>query len=284
MEETFEQQLKQKIEIIEKALDATLPRADSYPPVIHEAMRYSVFSGGKRLRPVLLVSAYELFAATIEECLPLACAIEFIHTYSLIHDDLPAMDNDDFRRGKPTCHKAFGEGMAVLAGDALLNYAFEIMLMDVMRNPSHISAAVAIAKASGVGGMIGGQVMDLLYEDKPADPSVLHYIHQHKTAALICAAVKAGALAAGAEQRYVDIMERYGLALGMAFQINDDILDMDEGGKEDEKTTYPALYGLEASVQAVRRFTQEAVDAVSALGQKGTFFKKMALYMMQRRH
>lgn len=280
----FNQQLKRKIEIIDKNLDSMLPSADTYPPVIHEAMRYSVFSGGKRLRPVLLISAYELFDERIDDCMPLACAIEFIHTYSLIHDDLPAMDDDDTRRGKPTCHKVFGEGMAVLTGDALLNHAFEVMLDDIARNPHHIAAATAIAKAAGIGGMIGGQVVDLLYENKPVDDGVLQYIHQHKTAALICAAVKAGALAAGADEVHVQAMEQYGLALGMAFQISDDILDVDEGGKEEVKATYPALYGIEASIKAAQEFTQHAIDAIAVFGQKGTFLKEMASYMMQRRN
>lgn len=278
----LEKQMKEKINIINKALEETLPPLDAYPPIIHQAMHYSVFSGGKRLRPLLLIASYEMFNSNISNCLSLACALEFIHTYSLIHDDLPAMDNDDYRRGKPTCHKVFGEGIAILTGDALLNFAFEIILKDVRNNPHHIEAAITIAEASGINGMIGGQVMDLLYENKKIDAQTLEYIHSHKTAALICAAVKAGAMAAGASCEYVKAIEEYGNALGMAFQINDDILDVNEGRKEETKATYPALYGIQGALEAVKEYTFKAVNSLAIFGQKSRFLKDLAIYMMER--
>lgn len=248
---------KKRIQV-DKALETLVPRTGTFPPTVIEAMRYSLFAGGKRVRPILAIASAEALGADARGMLPAAGALELIHTYSLIHDDLPAMDNDDFRRGRPTCHKVYGDAMAILAGDGLLNLAFE-----VLSDPKRLKAVPArrmlaitreIAAASGVFGMVGGQVVDMESEGKDVDFPTLEYIHTHKTGALIRASVRVGALYGGASEKKLKALTRYGEYIGLAFQIADDILDI--VGKQEDigkdvgsdlkkgKKTFPSFYGL----------------------------------------
>ncbi|MDF2520619.1 MAG: polyprenyl synthetase family protein [Clostridia bacterium] len=269
---------------------------DSYEdiPKISEAMNYSLMAGGKRLRPILALMTCELFEGNAEDVLPFACAIEMIHTYSLIHDDLPAMDNDDYRRGKPTSHKIFGEGFAILAGDALLNKAFEVMLEAVMKNPSEgrIKAAAYISKASGVEGMIGGQCIDLYYENREADIEILNKMHEKKTGALIKAPLIAGAFIAGAAEDDIIRIEEFGQLIGMAFQISDDILDvegsLDKLGKNtgsdanNNKSTFVSLYGLDKSKELAKSTVEQAQNIISLYGNRGLLLKELSNYIIER--
>lgn len=268
----FNMELNNKIELINKELDKYLEIR--YPEIIYEAMRYSVFAGGKRLRPVLLLGACEAVGGNIEKALPFACALELIHTYSLIHDDLPAMDNDDFRRGKKTCHKMFDEGTAILAGDCLLNYAFEIMLNAVAQGEekSLVKAAQIISELSGTKGMLVGQVVDVVSENKPVDEKTLMYIHDNKTGGLIKAALMAGALIGGANEEQVQKFQTIGYNMGIAFQIQDDILDVtsttDVLGKpvfsdeKNNKTTYVSMFGLEKAQADYLALSQKTIDEI----------------------
>lgn len=265
-----------------------------------DAMQYSLFAGGKRLRPVLALAAAEMMGGNASVALPYACALEMIHTYSLIHDDLPAMDDDDYRRGKPTNHKVFGDGMAILAGDGLLNLAYEIMLEDTQKQENlapFIKAAHTIAVAAGVHGMIGGQAADLMNEGKPADEmtsiEVLTYIHAHKTGALLAAALTAGAYVAGASEPQAEAMRSAGFSLGLAFQIQDDLLDLEgdevEMGKpvgsdvKNQKATYPSLYGVEASRQKVKDLTDEALGIFEGFGTSSAFLQSLVICLVSRR-
>ncbi len=260
-----------------------------------EAMKYSIFAGGKRIRPVLALASYQLFANNLEEVLPYACALEMIHTYSLIHDDLPAMDNDDYRRGKPTNHKVHGEGIAILAGDGLLNYSFEVMLADALNreNPKpFIHSINEISKAAGIHGMIGGQTVDLQSEGKVIDADTLDYIHKNKTAALITAPLKIGAIIAKASEEDIENMEYVGKQLGLAFQIKDDILDIigDQeklgkpvGSDEDnKKSTYPAIHGLDFSINRVQELTNSIYDILSKYNEKSYFLQNLSQYLVDR--
>lgn len=272
MGQPFQEQYKQ---LIDEHLHRVLPGEAVYPQVIHQAMAYSLFAGGKRFRPVLCLCACEAVGGDITKALAAACAIEMIHTYSLIHDDLPGMDNDDYRRGKPTNHKVFGEGMAILAGDALLTQAFECLADDGIAHvePQKTMLAVKeLAAAAGSLGMVGGQVVDIISENTQPTYELLSYIHGHKTAALIIAAVKMGGIYGNASPKQLGQLAIYGENLGLAFQITDDILDLtgDEAkiGKpigsdvKNNKATFPLLYGLERS----QLMAQEAVDtAIAAL-------------------
>jgi geranylgeranyl diphosphate synthase, type II len=279
---------------VDAALDSLLPAESSVPPVIHQAMRYSVFAGGKRLRPILCLEAARIFTESPARVLPVACALEFIHTYSLIHDDLPALDNDDLRRGRPTCHKQFGDAMAILAGDALLTRAFEVLARADL--PSERCAALVreIATAAGtVDGMVGGQVADLEAEGKPIDPGMLEYIHRSKTAALFRASVVSGAIAGGAESADVERLRRFGENIGLAFQVVDDILDVEESsatlgktaGKDQsqKKATYPALYGLEKSRETARGFLERAQAELSPFGPRAQRLRELADFLVARR-
>lgn len=269
----FNLELNNKMELINKKLDEYLEI--KYPEIIYEAMRYSVFAGGKRLRPMLLLAACETVGGNIEKALPFACAMEMIHTYSLIHDDLPAMDNDDFRRGKKTCHKMFDEGIAILAGDCLLNYAFEIMFNAVAEggNKNCIEAAKIISEFSGTKGMLVGQVVDVISEDKPVDEKTLMYIHDNKTGGLIKAALMAGALVGGANEQQVKIFEKIGYNMGIAFQIKDDILDVtsttDVLGKpvfsdeKNNKTTYVTMFGLEKAQADYLALSEKTIEEIN---------------------
>lgn len=262
------------------------------PEPLLSAMRYSLLAGGKRLRPVLLLAACEACGGDVAEAMPFACALEMVHTYSLIHDDLPAMDDDDLRRGRPTNHRVYGEGMAVLAGDGLLNLAFEAMLA-ATEGPARVAAMRRIAGAAGARGMIGGQCVDLDCEAKDAGgPAEIAYIHRHKTAALFIGAVAAGMLLAGADAQTVAIGEAYATALGEAFQIRDDLLDIEGDaqalGKATGmdaargKLTWPGVFGVETAREAVRSRTRTALEAAQALGGQGDFLRDMALWLLER--
>ena len=263
-------------------------------PVIYEAMKYSLLAGGKRLRPILAIMACELFDGDINEVMPFACSIEIIHTYSLIHDDLPAMDNDDYRRGKLTSHKVFGEGFAILAGDALLNKAFEIMHQALIESPKleNIKAVAYISHASGTQGMIGGQCIDLYYENKAIDLDILNAMHDKKTGAIIRASLVSGALISGAKEEDVLRLEKFGQLIGLAFQISDDILDV-EGSIEklgkrigsdanNNKSTFVSYYGLEMSKQMAKDIIAEAQNIIGFYGNKGLLLKELSNYIIER--
>lgn len=263
-------------------------------PIIYEAMKYSLLAGGKRLRPIMTIMACELFDGDINEVITFACSIEMIHTYSLIHDDLPAMDNDDYRRGKLTNHKVFGEGFAVLAGDALLNKAFEIIHQALIKNPKleNIKAAAYISKASGAQGMIGGQCIDLYYENKDISLDILNAMHDKKTGAMIRASLVAGALVAGAKEEDVQRIERFGQLIGLAFQISDDILDV-EGSTEilgkktgsdviNNKSTFVSYYGIEKSKEMAKALIKEAQNIIDVYGNKGLLLKELSNYIIER--
>ncbi|HSE91902.1 MAG TPA: farnesyl diphosphate synthase [Methylomirabilota bacterium] len=283
-------------ELVDEALERFLPPDDAPPPAVHRAMRYSVMAGGKRLRPILVIAGAEAVGGGSDTVLPTACALELIHTYSLIHDDLPAMDDDDYRRGRPTSHKVFGEAMAILAGDALLTLAFRLVADNatLVRDPGTICAVVAeIATAAGTGGMVGGQVVDIESEGKTVTAETLDYIHTHKTAALIRVALRSGALLAGAPPAELQAITTTGERLGLAFQIVDDILDV-EGSLEElgktsgsderkQKATYPALHGLDASRRRARTLIQDAKDALTPLGRAAAPIEALADFIFERR-
>lgn len=291
----FREELDSYIEIINSRLAAYLDFKKDYNRTIIDAMKYSLFAGGKRLRPVLALAAYRLFGEDIEEILPYACGLEMIHTYSLIHDDLPCMDNDDYRRGKLTNHKVYGEGIATLAGDGLLNYSFEIMIDSALNSrntESHLRGIKEIAGAAGINGMIGGQVVDLESENKDIDKKTLEYIHLNKTAALITAPLKVAAIIGGGSEKDIDYMRQVGLKLGLAFQIKDDILDIigdeDKLGKatgsdmDKLKATYPALFGLQPSINRVQELTEKANSLISLYGNKSKFLLELSDYLLNR--
>ncbi len=259
-------------------------------------MAYSVLAGGKRLRPILVIAAAEAVGGDRRAVLPFAVAAEFIHTYTLIHDDLPALDNDDTRRGKPTNHKVFGEAIAILAGDALLTEAFVLMthsrLMDRASEGNILKAAHEMSVALGSGGMIGGQVVDLESEGKPIDPETLEYIHVYKTGHLIRACIRSGAILSGAERRQLNALSRYGAHIGLAFQIVDDILDItgDEAklGKNvgsdvgKDKATYPALYGLEESKKKAEELVEESIACLESFDDRADPLREIARFFVQR--
>ena len=279
---------------VDAALERLLPAESAQPSSVHTAMRYSVFAGGKRMRPILCLESARIFTADVNAALHPACAIEFIHTYSLIHDDLPALDNDDLRRGKPTCHKKFGEAIAILAGDGLLTLAFETIGATPVPAERRVTMLSEISGAAGtVNGMVGGQVADIEAERKPVDASTLEYIHRSKTAALIRASVTAGALCAGAVSDDVARLRRFGETIGWAFQVTDDILDVEESsaalgktaGKDlaQQKATYPALYGLERSHQIARELATKAIDELSPYAGRASRLREIAEYLVLRR-
>jgi geranylgeranyl pyrophosphate synthase len=260
-------------------------------------MRYSLFAGGKRLRPALCIAAGELFDAAEADVMPVACALEMIHTYSLVHDDLPAMDDDDLRRGRPTCHKAFGEATAILAGDALLTLAFGVLAAEGVTPETaarRLAVAAEIARAAGTpGGMAAGQAFDLAAEGRETSAPELDRLHAAKTGALLTASVVAGALAAGADAASVEALRRYGGALGLAFQIADDVLDVTATSAELGKTpgkdtaarkaTYPSLYGVEASMARARELARRAEAEVEGFGERGEWLRRMACFAVERR-
>ncbi|MBB6216633.1 geranylgeranyl diphosphate synthase type II [Anaerosolibacter carboniphilus] len=294
----FKNLMDKQIQLIDRSLDQVLPKEKDYQDIIFESMRYSVFAGGKRLRPILMLAACEFVGGHEKDVLPFCCAIEMIHTYSLIHDDLPAMDNDDFRRGKPTNHKVYGEGIAVLAGDGLLNYAYEIMLKSLLQDAGDpkrkIQAMEEIARAAGIYGMIGGQVVDLASENKQIDGDALDYIHNHKTAALIVAAIRAGAIIGGADDQALNRLTEYGKCIGLGFQITDDLLDIlgDEkklGKKvgsdiENHKSTYPSIHGIDQSIAKVQELFHKSLAALQGYDNKSAFFVNLADYLVKREY
>ncbi len=285
--------LKSRQVMVNGALDASLPRATARPATIHRAMRYSLFAGGKRLRPILCLAAAEACGGQNKAALPAACAVECVHTYSLIHDDLPCMDDDDLRRGQPTSHKVFGEGVAVLAGDALLTQAFEILagVAGSKRYPLK-AQLLELASASGSRQLIAGQVVDLESEGRKINARQLRFIHQAKTAALLTCSIRLGAMSADATPRQLDLLTTCGQALGLAFQVIDDILDVTQSseklgksaGKDvtARKATFPAIIGLEKSRAEARQLTAQALEALSTFGKKGEALRALADHLLQR--
>ncbi len=290
--------------MVDRALDQYLPNDNAaLNKTIHKAMRYSLFAGGKRLRPVLVVAGAEICGGTGRQAMPTACAMELIHTYSLVHDDLPAMDDDDLRRGRPTSHKVFGEGIAILAGDSLLTYAFELIAKNakIMRSQRSVADLLqVVAQGAGCDGMVGGQVVDLEMDGgqwlkKPSrkQKEILSYIHHSKTAALIQASILAGAHLAGASPKQVQHLDRYGKKIGLAFQIADDILDIvgdkkllgkKGSDRENKKLTYVALYGIEESRKQAEKLIREAKDSLKIFGKKAGILEDLADYIIERTH
>jgi geranylgeranyl diphosphate synthase, type II len=281
---------------VDEALAQYLPGEENYPPAIFQAMRYSVFAGGKRVRPILAIAAAEALGGTAEDVLPLACGLECIHTYSLIHDDLPALDNDDYRRGRLTNHKVFGEANALLAGDALLTFAFE--LMGDARHWTHfvpervVQVIHEVASAIGTFGMIGGQVVDLQMEGQDIDLPALQYIHAHKTGALIRTSVRSGAILGGGSPAEIEALTNYGTHIGLAFQIMDDILDvrgdeqlMGKALRKDDarrKATYPRLVGLAESEVRAQAAVAAGIATLDLLGARGAVLRHLAQFMIAR--
>ncbi len=281
---------------IDRALDRYLPKASTKPATLHKAMRYSLFAGGKRLRPILCLAAAEACRGNVDAALPLACAVECIHTYSLVHDDLPSMDNDDFRRGRPTCHKVFGDGIAVLAGDALLTIAFEIVSTAKPAPRYDISILLReVAVAAGSQRLIAGQVADLEAEGKRVKRDQLRFIHENKTAAMLKSSVRLGAMSANADAKKLSAITQFGERLGLAFQVIDDILDVTQtseilgksAGKDlaAKKATYPAVIGLEKSRAEAGRLTRQSHDALSVFrGHDAEHLHALANYLLEREY
>ena len=283
--------------LIDNALDRYIPSDTVYPPDIYKSIRYSLFAGGKRLRPILVIASAETFGGNRNDVLPFACAIEMIHTYTLIHDDLPALDNDDLRRGKPTNHKEFGEAIAILTGDALLTMAFQIMsepsAFSLKSSTLILKSIHEIAKAVGVSGTIGGQVVDIQATGKKLDIPTLEYIHTHKTGEMILSAVRVGAILSGCEDDELHALTCYGENIGLAFQVMDDILDV-EGESEimgktrgsDEKmrkVTYPSVFGLSESKKIASRLIENSIQSLEMFGERGEILKDISEYIIARR-
>ncbi len=292
---SFSEHLARQQQLIDRELDRLVP-ADTVPPeMIHRAMRYSLFAGGKRVRPVLCLEAAHAICDAPRGIETAACSLEFIHTYSLIHDDLPALDNDDYRRGKLTSHKVFGEAMAILTGDALLTLAFETLAkMDGVGDDRKTRVIAELATAAGtVGGMIGGQVADLEGEGKPPDAQLLESIHRAKTGALLRASVRMGAIYAGADARQLEAISRFGEHIGLAFQIVDDILDVEESSEalgktagkdaQQHKITFPAVYGLEESHRMAERERECAHRALAIFGERAQRLRELADLIVHRK-
>jgi geranylgeranyl diphosphate synthase type II len=279
---------------VDAALDWLMPGENTRPLTIHQAMRYSVQAGGKRVRPILCLESARIFSADVNPVLPVACALEFIHTYSLIHDDLPALDNDDLRRGKPTCHKKFNEATAILAGDALLTLAFETLANAPIEPARRVAILSHVAASAGtVKGMVGGQVADIEAEGRTIAPAELEYIHRSKTAALIRASVVAGAIGGGADDQDVERLKSFGETIGWAFQVVDDILDVEESsaslgktaGKDvaQKKATYPSIYGLEKSRQFAKELEDRAMAEIEPYGERASRLRELAEMIVHRR-
>ncbi|HAB17789.1 MAG TPA: polyprenyl synthetase family protein [Verrucomicrobiota bacterium] len=278
---------------VDQALDRFLPKATTKPSTIHKAMRYSLFAGGKRMRPALVLAAAEACGGQNSEAMPLACAVECIHTYSLIHDDLPAMDNDDFRRGKPTNHKVFGEGIAVLAGDALLTQAFEITAQaNAWPRYSHQDLVLELARSAGSLQLIAGQVADLEGEGQDLSVAQLRYIHERKTSALLCCSVRLGGMSANCTAAQLKALTDFGYHVGLAFQVIDDILDVTQStetlgktaGKDvaAKKATYPRLLGLDESRAIARELTAKAFGALRPFRGRAFALEALASYLLER--
>ena len=291
---TLDQYLADRAGAVNAALERLLPAENQYPETIHSAMRHSVFAGGKRIRPILFLAAAETVPRPAEGAESAACALELVHAYSLIHDDLPALDNDDTRRGKPACHKVHGEAMAILAGDALLTMAFQVLSdLKGIPNANQVRLMGELASAAGtVNGMIGGQVADLEAAGKAVDAARLDYIHRSKTGALIRAAVRMGGIYADASARQLEALSRYGKHIGLAFQIVDDILDVvatsetlgKTAGKDaaQQKATFPALYGVEASRERAQEHFEQATGALEVFSGRALRLRQIAERIVQR--
>ncbi|MFL6526534.1 MAG: polyprenyl synthetase family protein [Chthoniobacterales bacterium] len=291
----LKQYLASRQKVIDRALDRFLPKPSTRPATIHKAMRYSLFAGGKRLRPILCLAAAEACGGTIDRAVPAACAVECVHTYSLVHDDLPSMDNDDFRRGRPTSHKVFGEGIAVLTGDALLTIAFEILAQaEPTKRYGARETLAELAIAAGSRKLIAGQVADLEAEGRKTTRTDLRYIHENKTAAMLGVSVRLGAMSANATATQLRAISDFGQSLGLAFQVIDDILDVTQtseklgksAGKDvaAQKATYPAVIGLNASRREAQRLTKRAHDALKPLGARGERLRQLANYLLEREY
>jgi geranylgeranyl diphosphate synthase, type II len=286
--------LEEQRQRVDQELDLLLPPTDTFPESIHQAMRHSVFAGGKRLRPILCIEAGRLLGSQEEALLRVGSALELIHTYSLIHDDLPALDNDDLRRGKPTCHRAFGEATAILAGDALLTLAFEILAQpNICSAQRQVRLIRELARAIGTPqGMVAGQVVDMEATNQTVDTTTLEFIHSSKTGAFLCAAVRCGGIFADAQEADLDRLTIYGRKVGLAFQIADDLLDVlgssatlgKTAGKDDDlhKATYPALYGIEESRRIARHLIEEACASLESYGEQARRLQEIAYFLVER--
>lgn len=286
--------LREKQPLIEAALDQYLPSTASVPQMLHESIRYSMLAPGKRLRPVLVLASAEAIGGKAEDVLRTACALECIHVFSLIHDDLPCMDNDDYRRGRLTNHKVYGDAMALLAGDALLALAFQWIAENVATVPAHrvLPTLRLIAEASGTWGMVGGQVVDMESQGREVTPEILRFIHAHKTGALLTASVLAGAMLAGASAAQEEALRQYGGHIGLAFQIADDILDVtgdqEKIGKpvgsdqERNKATYPRLFGLEESRRRANAEVEAALEALAEFDARAEPLRAIARFIVER--
>lgn len=285
--------LEERTKLVNSALNRYLPPANTKPATIHKSMRYSIFAGGKRLRPILCLAASEACGGNIEDAIPLACAVECIHTYSLIHDDLPAMDNDDFRRGRPTNHKVFGEAIAILAGDALLTIAFEIAAScKAFKKYPHNVIIKELAEAAGSRWLIAGQVADVEAEGKKVPASHLKYIHERKTSALLRCSVRLGGMSANCSERQLQALSDFGYNVGLAFQVIDDILDVTKtsaelgktAGKDQKagKATYPSIVGLEKSYATAEKLTKAAFESLDIFKEKGKVLRALAEYLLKR--
>lgn len=285
--------MKEKQELVNIILDRFLPRKDEYPKEIHKAIRYSVFAGGKRLRPYLTLLAYGMYQPVVEPITPVAAALEMIHTYSLIHDDLPDIDDDEYRRGKKSCHAVFGEGVALLAGDALLISAFELVTLAEIEPKLRVQFIRELAKAAGLKGLIAGQMVDIMSEGKKVDKSTLNYIHENKTGALINLALRFGAMAGGAPEKELAMIEEYGRLIGLVFQIVDDLLDV-EGTQQElgksigkdasvQKATFPSVYGIAESRAKAAELTEKARLVIAPLGEKAILLDTLAESLLSRK-
>jgi len=293
----IEQYLEEKKSLVEQALQKCMPEPTGLAGKVIRSMHYSLFAGGKRIRPILCIAGAEAVGGSADDILPVACAIELIHSYSLIHDDLPAMDNDDFRRGKPTNHKVFGEAVAVLAGDGLLTMAFDLMARYGLEKQGEKTALLRvinlIASAAGCNGMVGGQVVDITYEGKDPDPTVVEYIHRHKTGALIAASVTAGTILADGTEEEVMAINRYGQEIGLVFQIADDILNIEGSehvlgkgtGSDQErgKITYPSVFGLFESKHIQKRLVEQAIEFLNKFDHRAEPLRDLAQYIIKRK-
>lgn len=291
---TVAQYLEEQRTLVDQELDQILPPEDTFPTSIHQAMRYSVFAGGKRLRPILCAEAGRLLGARSPALLRIASALELIHTYSLIHDDLPALDNDDLRRGKPTCHRAFGESTAILTGDALLTLAYEVLSESGLASSEcQLRIIYELSHATGTRrGMVAGQVLDLETTNQSVDAGTLEFIHSAKTGAFLCSAVRCGAIFAGANETDLERLTTYGQKIGLAFQIVDDLLDVlgssatlgKTPGKDDDqrKATYPALYGIEESRRKAGLLIHEACEILEPYGKAANRLQELAYFLIER--
>jgi geranylgeranyl diphosphate synthase type II len=290
--------LEERRALVDRALDEALPAATAWPETIHRAVRYSLFAGGKRIRPQLVFAAAEAVGASLEDVVPYACAVEMIHTYSLIHDDLPAMDNDDLRRGKPTSHKVFGEAIAILTGDALLTRALHLLAevapeCDATVLRRRLQALAILGEAAGTSGLIGGQVEDLESEGRDISAAALERLHRAKTGALLSACVRGAAAMGGASGDAVARLDRYAAAVGLAFQVVDDVLDATESAEQLGKTagkdgkankaTYVRIHGLERSRALAQQLLDQALDTAASFGERGTTLAALARLIVERK-